>query len=284
MKAKILFLAALTALPVCAEDDYGIWTQASLQKDLTKKVAFNGGVELRANDKLGEISRYGLSAGLTFKPQSFLHFGATYSFIRDYNASELKEHFEKNDDGELELEDGRPVLDGYNHYDAYWRNKHRISLDATGKVQFGRFTLSLRERYQYTRYAKADVDREKYRLVPASITPDNWTGDKLYPINGRYALLDEADVKTKAAKDSHILRSRVKLEYNIKGLPLNPYASYEFNNDIDNDLHLDKTRFIVGTELKITKQHRFDIAYLFQKYNDSNDKLHALSISYKFKF
>ena len=284
MKLNILLLAALTALPVCAENDFGLWTSAAIQKDLNKKVSFNGEIEVRANDKLGEISRYGLSAGVAFKPLKFLHFGASYSFIRDHSSSELKKHFKKDKQGNRELDDdGLPIWNGYNHYDSYWRNKHRISLDATGKVSFGRFTLSLRERYQYTRYAKVDVERNKYRFI--QMPPAAWQGGPLYEFDGGHAYLKETDVKSKSAKDSHLLRSRIKLAYNIKHCPASPYLSYEFTNDLNDALHLEKTRLIVGSEIKITKQHRLDVAYLFQDYNDnSNDKLHAISLGYKFKF
>ena len=113
--------------------------------------------------------------------------------------------------------------------------------------------------------------------------PSAWTGGELIEINGQYAYLKNSDVKTKNGKNSHILRSRAKLEYNIKNCPFNPYLSYEFNNDLEESLHLDKTRMIVGTELKLTKQHRLDIAYIFQDYH-GEDNLHAVSIGYKFKF
>lgn len=284
MKSKILLLAAaLMALPAAAENDFGLWSNIAIQKEVTKKISFNGEIELRANNKVGEISRYGLSAGMTFKPVSFLNIGASYSFIRDHNRHEMKDHFEKNSEGELELENGMPVLDGYNHYDSFWRNKHRLSLDATGKVKFGRFSLSLRERYQYTRYAEVDVDRQKYRFLPEGFPPSAATGP-IVNINGHDTYLAESDVKTKKAKNSHMLRSRLKLEYNIKGLPLNPYASYEFTNDLEDKLKLDKTRLIVGTEIKITKKHNLDIAYLLQDYQQDHDKLHAISVGYKFKF
>ena len=283
MKTKILLLAALAALPACAEDDFGLWTNVSIQKSLTSKLTLNGDFELRANDKVGDVSRYSVAAGLTYKPLKYLHLGATYNFIRDHSLSSYKEHFKEDDDGELDLEDGLPVLDGYNFYDSYWRNKHRINLEATGKVSFGRFTLSLRERYQYTHAAEVDVDRDQYRLLPENFPPSAWTGGELTEINGRYAYLDDSDVKTKNGKDSQILRSRLKVEYNINHCPLNPYLSYEFNNDLTEKLHLDKTRLIVGTELKISKQHRLDFAYLFQDYH-GRDNLHAISVGYKFKF
>lgn len=55
---------------------------------------------------------------------------------------------------------------------------------------------------------------------------------------------------------------------------------------MSNQLHLDKQRLTVGTEWKITKQHRLDIAYVYSNgADDDNDSdIHVLSLGYKFKF
>ncbi len=67
---------------------------------------------------------------------------------------------------------------------------------------------------------------------------------------------------------------------------MTPYLTYEFSNDMSNQLHLDKQRLTVGTEWKITKQHRLDIAYVYNNgADDDNDSdIHVLSLGYKFKF
>ena len=51
-------------------------------------------------------------------------------------------------------------------------------------------------------------------------------------------------------------------------------------------MHLDKRRLTVGTEWKISKQHRLDFAYVYNNgADDDNDSdSHILSIGYKFKF
>ena len=53
-------------------------------------------------------------------------------------------------------------------------------------------------------------------------------------------------------------------------------------------MNLDKSRLTVGTEWKITKQHRIDLAYIYQNSHDADDNdgggLHAISVGYKFKF
>lgn len=279
MKFPLLLLAAFSALPVCAGDDFGIWSEANVQKDFSKKFSLHAGFEFRSMDKVTEASRYALSAGATYKPFSFLSIGAGYTYIRDHVDAESKIDYNADEDGELEF-------NGYNVDHAYGRNKHRASFDITGKVDAGRFTFSVRERFQYTHYQSATTTRERYRApLPESMGPENWTGD-LYPYGDYYFTEKRVGEDEKRAKDKYYLRSRFKVEYNIKHCPLTPYVSYEFTNNLEDKMDLKKTRLAVGTEWKITKQHRLDFAYLYEDGfdDDSDSNRHVLSIGYKFKF
>lgn len=78
------------------------------------------------------------------------------------------------------------------------------------------------------------------------------------------------------------------MEYNIRHCAFTPYATFEFHNDLKESMDLDKSRLTVGTEWKITKQHRIDLAYIYQNSHDADDNdgggLHAISVGYKFKF
>lgn len=62
--------------------------------------------------------------------------------------------------------------------------------------------------------------------------------------------------------------------------------SYEFSNNLADGIDLEKTRLQVGTEWKVTKKHRLDVAYIFENGSDGehNDNLHVISVGYKFKF
>ena len=168
----------------------------------------------------------------------------------------------------------------------YWRNKHRAVFDLTGKVAAGRFTFSLRERYQFTHYRSTTTLRDKYRdEIPANMI-DAWTGEK-HCMEGRvFSKLKGPDVKEKESKNKHYLRSRLQVEYNIKHSPLTPYASFELSNNLSEGFSLDKKRVSVGTEWKITKKHRLEVGYVFQTGADDDDEgdLHAISLGYKFKF
>lgn len=276
MKQLLLLLFALTATPALA-DDFGLWTSAEVQKDLSKKFSLDGGIGFRAEDKLRQASRWDFSLGATYKPVRFLSISAGYSFIHDYSPTEVDVNY--NSEGERK---------GYNVDHAYWRNKHRAVFNITGKVDWGRFTFSLRERYQYTHYMEADTYRDRYRSsLPENQDISTWTGNPLFLApDGLYYVLGETAARTKKAKDRHYLRSRVQVEYNIRHCPWTPYASYELSNNLSEQLHLDKMRLTVGAEWKITKQHRLDLAYVYDngQDDDTNSDIHAISVGYKFKF
>lgn len=277
MKQLLLLLFALTATPALA-DDFGLWTSAEVQKDLTKTFSIDGGFGFRAEDKLRQASRWDFSLGMTYKPVKFLSMSAGYTFIHDYTPTEAEEKYDDEDPTDF---------NGYNIDHAYWRNKHRAVFSITGKVDCGRFTFSLRERYQYTHSMKDKTLRDRYRgLLPETMDPSAYTGDLLYEYNGQYFTRFTTEEQTKKVKDRHYLRSRVQVEYNIRHCKWTPYASYEFSNDLSDKLNLDKMRLMVGAEWKITKQHRLDLAYVYDngQDDDTNSDIHAISVGYKFKF
>lgn len=273
---KSLLLTALATLSWQAAhaDDYGLWLDMAAQKNFSKKLSASIEADLRGENQLRDLTRASIGLGMDYKPIKWFSLGVGYSFIADYNLSETKVWIGKNS-GKFK---------GYKVDDAYWRNKHRATVDVTGSLPLGRFTLSLRERYQYTHFVATTTDRTEYS---GEITnPDGFTGEK-YAFNDKYFSSMERTDDSKGAKDRHYLRSRIGVEYNIHHCNWTPYATYEFSNDLSNGLHLDKQRLTVGTELKVNKQHRFDFAYVYTHGMDDdngNDNLHVLSIGYKFKF
>lgn len=275
MKRTLLLTAivAFAGLNTAQADDFGLWGDLAVQKNITKRFSVDAGIDLRAENELKDFTRIGASVGLGFKATKWLSFGTGYTFLHDYNLSETKPSYKKD----------RKTIRGYNVDDAYWRNKHRATFDVSGAIPIGRFTITVRERYQYTHYVATNTRRTKYRSEITDL--DGWTG-KDYPIGGRHFSSKEQEKDAKRAKDKHYLRSRFGLEYNIRHCAWTPYATYEFSNNLSHQLHLDKQRLTVGAEWKITKQHRLDLAYVYSNGadDDNNDDCHALSIGYKFKF
>ena len=275
LSRKRFLLAALSVLcatTLLAQDDFGVWTSVSAEKSFGKKFSIDAGVENRLQVNATKPLRWDFGFGASYKVTKFLKLGAGYTYIRGRNLQEVKPDYKK---------DG-VTFKGYKVDHEFWRNKHRLYFDVTGKVACGRFTFSLRERYLYTHYNKAECLRDKYE------TPKQpgFSGTT-YIYNDIEFMEYEQTIDQKKAKDKHALRSRLQVAYNIKGLPLNPYASYEVTNDLGDKLRYDKSRVCAGIEWKVTKKHILDFGYIYQTESDNdegNNNIHAIKVGYTFKF
>lgn len=141
----------------------------------------------------------------------------------------------------------------------YWQPRHRVSFALTGSYSWNRFTFSLRERYQYT-YNTAQ-------------TVAKWDGD-----DGS-AKSDEVI----EAKGKHVLRSRLKAEYNIRKSGFTPFATIELYNSL-NGFTYEKTRWTLGTDYKFNKRHSISAFYRYIDRSDDDDaNSHVIGIGYSFK-
>ena len=129
----------------------------------------------------------------------------------------------------------------------------------TASQKISNLKFSLRERWQYTYRPEKTVDR--------------WDYDD-----------EEWEKKTYNGKGTNVLRSRLQIEYDKKGLAITPYANVEFFNAWS----LQKTRFHVGADWKLSKQHTVGAFYRYQTVRDDDDdnepNIHMIGLSYKFKF
>ena len=269
----ILPLLALMPLAVQAEgDDNGaLWTEIGIQKSVNKQWNVGLETEMRAQKE----TRWSIGANATYKPVKYFKLGAGYNFLYRKSPAEDKPHYDK-DDGKY---------DGYNHDEKFWSPRHRLSFDATGTVKLGGWLrISLRERYQFTRRTEVTYNRTKYRC------------EEKYTHNGLEYVWDAPETKerTKPAESDHVLRSRLKLEYDKKHCPWGPYLSVETHNSLNSGLkmNLEKVRTGIGCEYKINKQHSVSFAYIFTAHiHDDEDnhqrlheRIHAASIGYQFEF
>ena len=274
LRLLLMSLALGMGTSTFAQDKFGLWTEAGFDKAISKKVSFGMDLGFRANDNVGEASRFDLGAGFTYKPVRGLKFGLGYVLIDQHNPREVKAHF--NSSGNW---------NGFNVEHDFWRLKNRFYFDATGKLDIGRFSFSLRERYQATVYNAKHVDRDKYR----GIVTEDYDGEKIYGEydgTGRWYALDENDDDYKEAKTKQHLRSRLGVEWNIRHCNVDPFATFEVSNNLTEGFSLDKKRLTAGVDWKLNKQHTITAAYVYTSGDDDDDEgnLHALSISYKFKF
>lgn len=150
----------------------------------------------------------------------------------------------------------------YNHWrPSYWGFKHRFYASLAGSYKFSNnIKLELRERWQYTYRPEKTVER--------------WDFD------------DETwENKVRAGKAKNQLRSRFEVSYDRKRALFTPFASVELYNSWG----IEKIRYNIGTDLRLSKQHNLSIYYRFQdmKQVDTEDytpDMHYLCGSYKFKF
>lgn len=283
---KILFAAALalcSATSAIAQSDFGVWTEIGVEKSFNKKFSLEASVENRMANNATQPQRWNAAIGGSYKPLKWLKLGAGYVFIYNRNFQETEEKYKENDEGEIVLgKDGKPIIEGYNVDHGYWRPRHRAYFDVQGKVDVGRFSISLRERYLYNYYVETEALRDKYR----NPSQPGYSGN-LYPFNGMEFMKYEQEMDTKKAKSKHSLRTRLQVEYDIKGVPLTPFVSCELTNELSNAMQYDKVRAQAGVEWKINKKHILSGAYLYQNENQEigpNESLHAIKLGYKFKF
>ena len=150
----------------------------------------------------------------------------------------------------------------YNHWrPSYWGVKHRFHASVTGSYKFGNgLKLSLRERWQYTYRPEKTVQR--------------WDFDD-----------EQWEDNLRAGKGKNQLRSRLQLSYDKKRALLTPYASCELYNAWG----IEKIRYTVGTDLRLSKHHSLSLFYRFQdmKNVDADEydpDMHFVGLGYKLKF
>lgn len=261
LKLALCALAAASSLPVVA-DDFGLRSGLEASKDLGAGFSLDADLGFRLQDDWQSVDRWSAGLGVNYKPWRFLKFSAGYTYMYQYKMEETKAHFKKNNG----------VENGYNVTHPYWRSKNRFTLAATGSFEVARFTFSLREQAQITRFCSASAKRDKWRYQNQTERTD--------------PMLTESDVDQKSAKTKNYLRSRVGVDYNIRHCPLTPYAHFELTNNLSNGFSLDKRRVDAGVEYKITKQHRLSLGYVYDNGEDdeSNGHIHCIEVGYRFKF
>ena len=237
-------------------DDFGLDFSVEAEKKIDKQWSVSLEGEFRRRDDAKTNDRWSLGLGVDYKIAKWVKASAGYSLLYDNTKRISYSDQEDVDDGDFD-EVGMPKKCAQ-----YWAPRHRFNVSLTfDKKLFGDFRFSLRERWQYT-----------------------WRPE--HTVSERWSYLDEAydgKAKTYGGSGKNVLRSRLQVEYDRKGLSLMPYANVEFWNA----WKLQKTRYTVGLDWKLSKQHAVGAFYYYQKVNDDDDlepNRHLLGVSYKFKF
>ena len=237
-------------------DDFGLDFSVEAEKKIDKQWSVSLEGELRRRDDAKTNDRWSIGLGVDYKIAKWVKASAGYSLLYDNTKRISYSDQEDVDDGDFD-EVGMPKKCAQ-----YWAPRHRFNVSLTfDKKLFSDFRFSLRERWQYT-----------------------WRPE--HTVSERWSYLDEVydgKAKTYGGSGKNVLRSRLQLEYDRKGLSLTPYANVEFWNA----WKLQKTRYTAGLDWKLSKQHAVGAFYYYQKVNDDDDlepNRHLLGVSYKFKF
>ncbi len=200
-KGLFLFLMATAGASLSAqESDHGSWLSVELSKEITKKAGLEFEEEVRLFKNFGEIDRFSTGLSGTYSFYKFLKAGAGYAWLYDHDVK-----------------------------DAYWEHRHRVYVYLTGKIDWRRFTFSLRERFQRTAY---DKDRKGFGYTPR-----------------RY------------------LRTRLQAAYDIPGNKAEPYLTAEFHRQLNNPLGnvTDNHRYTAGVDFPLSKKLDLDLFLRFDR-------------------
>lgn len=238
---RILFASVLALCGTAVAPAQALWLDAGVSKTWQKRYTVGADVQYRTTDALRTTDRWSVGAGFAWKPLKWLKVGADYSFISQHRLA-------------------RTTRKG-NLVDDCWQPRHRVGIDVTGSLKFGFFSLSLRERWQYTR--QQGVNARKY-------DPDG--NDKGW----EYI----------APKNRHVWRSRLKLEWGIrKKCPFTPYVSAEMYNSLNNGFAVAKMRYTGGCDYKINRHNSVGLYYRFVDSFEAGDRnLNVIGAEYNFKF
>lgn len=114
---------------------------------------------------------------------------------------------------------------------------------------------------------------------------DAKTGFKWKNFNPKFRLrFTNADDFSDDNAPTNYLRYKLKLEYNIRKLNLEPYIMNEWYQDLD-EKEFSKSRFESGLMYKVNKHHKIGAYFRTNNYLNSNkDTKKIIGLSYKYSF
>lgn len=269
MRIRVYIFALLVALTLgsiaqaqniplteTTENDIQARFRAGLEIPIGQKWEFNWSEQLRLHNNFANVDKVVSSVGFGYKPWKFLKLDAQYGFVNERTSKT------DNDTGIKTTE---------------WQIRHRMNLDITGSVRWGRAKLSLRERV-----------RVQFR------------GDSVN--------------KYERPNPELSLRSHLKGSFDLNNPRWEPYAFVELyttlnaptavNNYLTDPIryknYINRVRVGLGTEMKLSNSSKLDFYYMlhFNRSYDARYKrnagdlkswelekkcAHVICIDYKFK-
>ena len=235
--AALFVILSLSPTNAYAGDDFGIWGEVQAEKKLSDCWSLGAGVEYRSREHLKSTDRWSFGVEGNYQITHWLKATVGYSLLDDHHHNEY--------------------TNGTTYSD-YWGIRHRFNVSFTGSVSWGKFTFSLRERWQYT-----------YRPEKTAQLHETGTGA-------------DAGEKLYAGKGKNVWRNRLQVKLKLSNL-FRPYVNAE--SWVAKEL--EKMRYNVGTELNLDQHHSLDIKYIYQHIcgeGDNEPDRHVIGIGYTYKF
>ena len=116
----VLLVVGTTSAMIAQDNDFATWTKFKVNHKIDSRFAVSGDLELRTEDDMGAIDRWGISVGGDYRAFSFLKFEIGY-----------ETHYRNL--GEIG-----------------WKFRHRYRIGATASFRYQWLKMSLRERFQQT--------------------------------------------------------------------------------------------------------------------------------------
>ena len=263
-----------TAQNFDVDDDFGVDFSLGAEKELLPDLEISVEGNLRTQENSQRIERYVLGAELSYKFFNTKKFdmkvsgGYEYMWNQKMEETKYKETVEAIDWDDPNL--GTILIDEYNVNERYWRNRHRTSLGLSASYSPNkRWSFQLKETVQYNHYCREDsINQLEYRY------------DEDDDVDGFYKIKN--DRKSVDPKDRFVLRSKFTVEYNVKGIPLNPFASIDYGCGLNYTAN--KWKYSVGADYTINKKHKLTLYYRFQTEDDDDEPNgHMLGLGYKIK-
>ena len=283
MMKRILLAACFMASTVVVataqnfdvDDDFGVDISLGAEKELLPDLEISVEGNLRTQENSQRIERYVLGAELSYKFFNTKKFDMKVSGGYEYMWNQKME--ETKYKGTVEAVDwddpnlGTISIDEYNVNERYWRNRHRTSLGLSAEYSPNkRWSFQLKETVQYNHYCREDsINQLEYRYDEDDDVADDYKVKR--------------DLKSVDPKDRFVLRSKFTVEYNVKGIPLNPFAAVDYGCGLNYTAN--KWKYTVGADYTIQKKHKLTLYYRFQTEDDDDEPNgHMLGLGYKIKF
>lgn len=298
MRTRILLLSMLMTGLTCevsaqSDNDFGLdFSLKGQHKMLNKRMTLGVEAGYRTQDNTRRPDRVSLGAELSYKLIDKKRWGLKveggYTHLWVNKLAECETHYDfynpVYDDGELdgyekvdeqdfigEANGGVKEEDGYNTTSRFWQNRDRgvVSFQLSYKPK-KRWSYSWAEGIQYSRYHHTYTSRAKWRQND----DDDW-----YKKRTEWS----DTVKYSKAKDRLVLRSKLGVEYNVKGIPINIFANGEYGCGLN--YKANKFKLTGGANYTIMKTHEIELFYRFKTEDDDEEPDgHFIGLGYTFKF